>query len=804
MPGKRKRLSNASPMPAYYTNTGGYNLPVVEIRGRAPQWAKNQNYYDQLANFYADRFDVNGNNSRLPEIIGRAKANPEFWNEDGSLNQKGNAYITQQKHFGVGSNYYNRMNEYAKQTAYGLAQVAGAPYLAGLTGRQLLGSTIGGTIGSMEGYEIGKQFDNPATGNYAGSELGSLLGGLAGGAIGFKPKPIYRNYIKGMTKLDQAQTRYWDRKELNQLLKNPQITSENNIGYEVKPTIRTKVGDVEIDNPGLYYHQSDAGKAKNFVSTGRMRTPLEEYWLAKEEAGERIPIKIRSGIEPGYPQSPGSAMFAKGNLWYGLDPNKPDLLVTAKEMPISNKNASIMSNKSSLKNLEAQGPRRVTNDNIYIQGPHNRQNTAAYIWEPDYGYKRVYAEESPIVEWPVGSRAQRPFGGGIPDGVPFVENPINYNSEYIGWSPNNVVNNRPFRLNRAVAQADIPISQTVRNRQYVPVDEDVINSWRINRNRMAFNDINNNRIRPYSGARRANSKNNYKYSRNEQSWLNPKNPKVAEQYNRNIRAAKYLKGAGASLPFVALALNQTPDMLYYNDEGYQIDPETNQILDTPVNRRLYTQREHQRRVNKAANPKLEQAANRFINLNSNNTTNKSSNKNTATNNQSNNTPIQQYNWGQGRKPFYDSSNKLTFNSFAKPLNSTSQTKNKTTNKQSTSTNTTHTVKSGDSPWQIAKDNGISLNTFYKLNPNARNGIYPGDVVNVNKSANIHKVKSGDSPWQIAKDNNISLDELYRLNPEARNMIYPGDELILPDKTRNKKRYGGSLRRRLESGGYLSY
>ena len=245
-------------------------------------------------------------------------------------------------------------------------------------------------------------------------------------------------------------------------------------------------------------------------------------------------------------------------------------------------------------------------------------------------------------------------------------------------------------------------------------------------------------------------------------------------------------------------------MLYYNDEGYQIDPETNQILDTPVNRRLYTQREHQRRVNKAANPKLEQAANRFINLNSNNTTNKSSNKNTATNNQSNNTPIQQYNWGQGRKPFYDSSNRLISNSFAKQSNNISQTKNKTTNKQSTSTNTTHTVKSGDSPWQIAKDNGMSLNTFYKLNPSAKNGIYPGDVVNVNKSANIHKVKSGDSPWQIAKDNNISLDELYRLNPEARNMIYPGDELILPDKTRNKKRYGGSLRRRLESGGYLSY
>ena len=401
------------------------------------------------------------------------------------------------------------------------------------------------------------------------------------------------------------------------------------------------------------------------------------------------------------------------------------------------------------------------------------------------------------------NRAQRPFGGGIPEGVPFIESPITYNPNGIDISTNSIVRSRRVPLHKVTIE-NTPISQTVRNRQYIPVDEDVINSWRANRNRMPFNDINNNRIRPYSGARRANNKSNYKYSRNEQSWLNPKNSKVAEQYNRNIRAAKYLKGAGASLPFVALALNQTPDMLYYNDEGYQIDPETNQILDTPVNRRLYTQREHQRRVNKAANPKLEQAANRFINLNPKNTTNKSSNKNTETNNQSNNTPIQQYNWGQGRKPFYDSSNRLTSNSFVKPVNSTSQTKNKTTNKQSTPTNTTHTVKSGDSPWQIAKDNGISLNTFYKLNPNARNGIYPGDVVNVNKFANIHKVKSGDSPWQIAKDNNISLDELYKLNPEARNMIYPGDELILPDKTRNKKRYGGSLRRRLESGGYLSY
>lgn len=723
MPGKRKRLSNASPMPAYYTNTGGYILPAVEIRGKAPQWAKEQNYYDQLANFYADRFDVNGNNSRLPEIIGRAKANPEFWNEDGSLNQKGNAYITQQKHFGVGSNYYNKMNEYAKQTAYGLAQVAGAPYLAGLTGRQLLGSTIGGTIGSIEGSEIGKRFDNPATGNYAGSELGALLGGLAGGAIGGNVKPLFRKYIKGMTKLDQTQTRYWDKKELKQLLNNKQ--QPNNVDVNKIYSIET----TRQINPNINtYFRPDATLRRN----GSTIYPFEQ------------------------PMNPVKNYYDRQTLQNELIDDW-------------------------------------TNWNDYETG-----NLSDAIFHRKYG-----------------GRSKFPFGGGIPDGVPFIENPITYNPNGIDISTNSIVRSRRVPLHKFTI-GNTPISQTVKNRQYVPIDEDVINSWNINKNRMAFNDINNNRIRPYSGTRRANNKSNYKYSRNEQSWLNPKNSKVAEQYNRNIKAAKYLKGAGASLPFVALALNQTPDMLYYNDEGYQIDPETNQILDTPVNRRLYIQREQQRRINKAAYPKLEQAANRFININPKNTTNKQSNKNTATNNQSNNTTTG-YKSKQNVIPTQSlqttkstqTSQPIKNNSINKPVQQKNTVNNKPANKPiqastNTSANGTYTVKAGNSPWQIAKDNGMTLNTFYKLNPSAKKGIYPGDVVNVNKPANIHKVKSGDSPWQIAKDNNISLDELYRLNPEARNMIYPGNELILPEKTRNKKRYGGSLRRRLESDGYLSY
>lgn len=47
----------------------------------------------------------------------------------------------------------------------------------------------------------------------------------------------------------------------------------------------------------------------------------------------------------------------------------------------------------------------------------------------------------------------------------------------------------------------------------------------------------------------------------------------------------------------------------------------------------------------------------------------------------------------------------------------------------------------------------------------------------------YTVKAGDSPWQIAHDAKISLDELYRLNPNARKMIYPGDVLTLPSYSR---------------------
>lgn len=60
------------------------------------------------------------------------------------------------------------------------------------------------------------------------------------------------------------------------------------------------------------------------------------------------------------------------------------------------------------------------------------------------------------------------------------------------------------------------------------------------------------------------------------------------------------------------------------------------------------------------------------------------------------------------------------------------------------------------------------------------------------------VKKGNSPWQIANDNGITLDEFYRLNPDVkeRHMIHPGDVVRLaPDEI--KERVNIRERRHLE-------
>lgn len=138
------------------------------------------------------------------------------------------------------------------------------------------------------------------------------------------------------------------------------------------------------------------------------------------------------------------------------------------------------------------------------------------------------------------------------------------------------------------------------------------------------------------------------------------------------------------------------------------------------------------------------------------------------------------------------------------------TKYTTSDTASIPKNEDYTVIKGDSPWKIADKAGITINTLYELNPGMeKRGVYVGDSVNLTRNITndqqIKKVtKRGDSPWAIAHRYGMTLDEFYKLNPNAKSRgVYIGDEFVV-NKNRSQKKYGGAVRRRLESGGQLSY
>ena len=240
--------------------------------------------------------------------------------------------------------------------------------------------------------------------------------------MGFDPFNA-SNYYKVATQIPKFRNWGLTRLLADELNNEVRVAGElgRNVGKStVSPIIRTKIGDVEINNPGLYYHQSGLGKAKNFFNTNRMRTPQEEYWLKQEY----VPLTLRTGVVPGFPQNPGRAMFSQGKLWYGLNPEQfPDLLVTAKEMPVANSKAGIV--RGNLQKLESQGTRRVTSDNIDNIGPHTNQNTSAYTYIPGYGYRQIQQEPRTSLKFfeRPQSRISEAEKAGVPRGERNLKNP---------------------------------------------------------------------------------------------------------------------------------------------------------------------------------------------------------------------------------------------------------------------------------------------------------------------------------------------------------------------------------------------
>ena len=101
----------------------------------------------------------------------------------------------------------------------------------------------------------------------------------------------------------------------------------------------------------------------------------------------------------------------------------------------------------------------------------------------------------------------------------------------------------------------------------------------------------------------------------------------------------------------------------------------------------------------------------------------------------------------------------------------------------------HTVRRGDSLWNIARQYGTTTQHIQKLNGLKGTHLYKGQVLKISAgrskvaadTARLKKyqVKMGDSPFKIAQIHNMSLDRLLEINRLShRSKIFPGQELYV--------------------------
>ena len=109
------------------------------------------------------------------------------------------------------------------------------------------------------------------------------------------------------------------------------------------------------------------------------------------------------------------------------------------------------------------------------------------------------------------------------------------------------------------------------------------------------------------------------------------------------------------------------------------------------------------------------------------------------------------------------------------------------------------IKKGDTLYSIAKQCGMSLAKFKKLNNIETHTIYPGQRLRCNKiqqrktiiqklrKTNIKKsttsikiviVKKGDTLYSLAREHRIKVKELIGLNQLKQSIIYPGQKIIV--------------------------
>jgi membrane-bound lytic murein transglycosylase D len=98
---------------------------------------------------------------------------------------------------------------------------------------------------------------------------------------------------------------------------------------------------------------------------------------------------------------------------------------------------------------------------------------------------------------------------------------------------------------------------------------------------------------------------------------------------------------------------------------------------------------------------------------------------------------------------------------------------------------THTIRRGDTLYEIAKTYGTTVGKIKADNKLTSNTLMPGQKLTIHPGSRhgsrSYVVKSGDTPSAIARAHGVSLSALMRLNGlTSRTKIYPGQSLLIPN------------------------
>lgn len=104
--------------------------------------------------------------------------------------------------------------------------------------------------------------------------------------------------------------------------------------------------------------------------------------------------------------------------------------------------------------------------------------------------------------------------------------------------------------------------------------------------------------------------------------------------------------------------------------------------------------------------------------------------------------------------------------------------------ETTSNQSVHTVRSGDTLWGISRKYKTSVSKLKQMNNLTSNTIYIGQTLKVSvtaqKSSSTYTVRSGDTLWGISKKHGTSVSALMKANDLTSSNIYPGQTFNIPN------------------------